>query len=303
VEPAIPNTAEAAEIFRQYAPEHPRFDHYRRTRDGHAYKLSDFLSQRQYHRLGLYNELYKVLETEYQMAILLPKQGTLLTAVVSNRSGTDFSERDRLILDQLRPHLVQAYRNAESVTKLRQYLVQARRAFENLERGAISLTEKNRVRWCIGHAREWISEYFEPPYRTDHLPEGLRRWVEHQRSLLSRDDDVPPAREPLAVERPGKRLLVRLVADAPSDRHLLLLEEQRTAFAAESLRPLGLTHREEEILLWLARGKTDKEVAALLYISPRTVMKHLEHIYRKLDVESRTEAIARVFKTISVLRG
>ena len=60
---------------------------------------------------------------------------------------------------------------------------------------------------------------------------------------------------------------------------------------------------EEEILLWLARGKTDKEVAALLCISPRTVMKHLDHIYRKLVVESRTEAIARVFETVSVLRG
>ena len=119
-----------------------------------------------------------------------------------------------------------------------------------------------------------MSEYFEPLRQAEYLPESLQRWVEHQPLLLSKDGDLPPPRKPLVVERPEKRLVVRLVADPPNDRHLLLLEEH-APFAAKSLRSLGLTCREEEILLWVARGKTDKEVAALLYISPRTMIKRL----------------------------
>ena len=55
----------------------------------------------------------------------------------------------------------------------------------------------------------------------------------------------------------------------------------------------GLTQREAEVMHWLACGKTDAEIAALLSISPRTVQKHLEHIYVKLGVETRTAAVMR----------
>jgi len=54
-----------------------------------------------------------------------------------------------------------------------------------------------------------------------------------------------------------------------------------------------LTPREREILLWLARGKSDRDIAALLAISPRTVHKHLQHLYDKLGVENRTAAVMR----------
>ncbi|WP_366806993.1 LuxR C-terminal-related transcriptional regulator [Polaromonas sp.] len=55
----------------------------------------------------------------------------------------------------------------------------------------------------------------------------------------------------------------------------------------------GLTQREADVMRWLACGKTDAEIAALLAISPRTVQKHLEHIYVKLGVETRTAAVMR----------
>ena len=57
--------------------------------------------------------------------------------------------------------------------------------------------------------------------------------------------------------------------------------------------PPGLTPREAEVMHWLARGKTDADIAALLSISPRTVQKHLEHVYVKLGVETRTAAVMR----------
>ena len=54
-----------------------------------------------------------------------------------------------------------------------------------------------------------------------------------------------------------------------------------------------LTPREGDVMHWLSRGKTDAEIAALLQISPRTVHKHLEHVYVKLGVETRTAAVMR----------
>jgi DNA-binding CsgD family transcriptional regulator len=57
----------------------------------------------------------------------------------------------------------------------------------------------------------------------------------------------------------------------------------------------GLTDREVEILGWVARGKTNSEIAALLVVSPHTIRKHLEHTYEKLRVHTRTAAVARAF--------
>lgn len=58
-----------------------------------------------------------------------------------------------------------------------------------------------------------------------------------------------------------------------------------------------LTPRERDVMGWLAYGKTDAEIAALLAISPRTVQKHLEHVYVKLGVETRTAAVMRALAT------
>lgn len=54
-----------------------------------------------------------------------------------------------------------------------------------------------------------------------------------------------------------------------------------------------LTTREREILMWVARGKTNPEIAAILWIAPSTVRKHLENIYPKLDVRTRAGAVGR----------
>ena len=56
-----------------------------------------------------------------------------------------------------------------------------------------------------------------------------------------------------------------------------------------------LTAREHEVLSWVARGKTNAEIAQVLWLTPNTVRKHLENVYAKLGVGTRTAAVARVF--------
>jgi DNA-binding CsgD family transcriptional regulator len=52
----------------------------------------------------------------------------------------------------------------------------------------------------------------------------------------------------------------------------------------------GLTAREAEVLYWVAQGKTNRDIGDILGTSPRTVTKHLEHVFEKLGVETRTAA-------------
>jgi DNA-binding CsgD family transcriptional regulator len=68
------------------------------------------------------------------------------------------------------------------------------------------------------------------------------------------------------------------------------------AAASGGLASAPLTPREREVLRWIAAGKTDRQVAAILGASVRTVQKHLENIYVKLGVENRTAAAMRFAK-------
>jgi DNA-binding CsgD family transcriptional regulator len=65
------------------------------------------------------------------------------------------------------------------------------------------------------------------------------------------------------------------------------------ATAVSTFRELGLTRREADVLLWIVRGQSNAEIGASLRISPRTVKKHLEHIFSKLGVKSRLAAAVR----------
>jgi DNA-binding CsgD family transcriptional regulator len=61
---------------------------------------------------------------------------------------------------------------------------------------------------------------------------------------------------------------------------------------------LSLTKREAEVLLWVSYGKSSSDISEVLEISPRTVQKHLEHVYEKLGVETRSAAAAMAIRAI-----
>lgn len=64
------------------------------------------------------------------------------------------------------------------------------------------------------------------------------------------------------------------------------------ALTQPRLQTLGLTKREAEVMAWVAQGKSNSDIATILESSPRTVAKHIEHIFGKFNVESRTAAVA-----------
>jgi DNA-binding CsgD family transcriptional regulator len=91
--------------------------------------------------------------------------------------------------------------------------------------------------------------------------------------------------------REAKRLSIRLLGEGA--HRTLLFEERRERLDPAQLGPLGLTPREAEVLAWLGEGKTNEAIGLILGTRAATVAKHLERIYAKLGVETRTAAVLR----------
>jgi DNA-binding NarL/FixJ family response regulator len=97
---------------------------------------------------------------------------------------------------------------------------------------------------------------------------------------------------------PGRML--SYVGQIGPDEYLLRLIEGRVGTDVDTLRrKLMLTQREAEVLMWIARGKANRDVGEILSLSPRTVNKHLEQIFSKLGVENRTAAAAVAMRTLT----
>lgn len=89
------------------------------------------------------------------------------------------------------------------------------------------------------------------------------------------------------------RMSLRNMGQTSTGETLVLLETERAVSTVESrLKHAALTARETEVLSWIAKGKTNRDIAEILSLSHRTVNKHLEHIYQKLGVETRAAAAA-----------
>ena len=100
----------------------------------------------------------------------------------------------------------------------------------------------------------------------------------------------------------GRALELAYVGRVAEDEILLRVSAAAATDGAEEAarlkEHLGLTAREAEVLLWLARGKANRDIAAILGLSPRTVNKHLESIYDKLGIENRASAAALVVRAL-----
>jgi DNA-binding CsgD family transcriptional regulator len=143
-------------------------------------------------------------------------------------------------------------------------------------------------------ARHCVAEFFgDLPQQANRLPAPLERWIK-QRSLARRNKG-PAFRSSTAIERNGEQLVVRLVTDREEGIQLVRLEKQRPALSARSLERLGLSRRETEVLFCVAQGKTNTEAGGILGLSRFTVRKHLENIYQKLGVQTRTAAAAQAY--------
>jgi DNA-binding CsgD family transcriptional regulator len=196
-QPAGVITASQVRTFERLAGQHPLIRHYALTRETRPRKISDFLTLGEFRRLDLYQEFFREVAVSYQMAVTIPSSNSVVIGIALNRTRRDFSERDRAMLDVIRPHLAQSYRNA-------------------IERAALRV-------------------------RTE--------------------------------------------------------SAERALGSAPAACLASLTTREQEVLVLVADGKTNLQIADRLSLSARTVQKHLEHIYDKVGVRTRTGAAMKLAST------
>ena len=240
-----------------------------------TYKISDFLSARQFHALELYDGLYSQIGAEDQIAFGL--RGPVVIGIAMNRDRRSFSERDRAMLELLRPHLAQAY--GQTAERERAGALLAALESGLAERGsAVVLVEGDgTLSHLTGAALEMLDRYF-PERRGASLPLAVANWL------------ADGAANPLVVVSEAGRLAIKA---QPSAGATLLTLTDEPSLTPGRLAPLGLTHRQAEVLALLANGADVERIARDLYISAATVRKHLEHVYARLGVHTRAEAIER----------
>lgn len=273
-------TREQNDIYWRYHLENALDVHYAQTGDLRPRRRTDLMSTPDFRRTRLYDGYFRDVGCEFQIALPLALAHPHEVTIAAQRASRDFSSRDVAVLELAAPGVRRAYEHAQA----RDALGSLRQALESGAH-AIILLRAGRVLEATPRALELLRDYFAHADGPRTLPAELDGWVH---SAANRDDHV--------VERSGARLVVRVLSrDEDGTPKGVSLVDTRTEPSPEALVPLGLTRREREVLALVAAGKTNPEVAAALTISRRTVKKHLEGIYEKLGVRTRTAAAARAF--------
>ena len=249
--------------------QHPLVPHVMASPDGPPITHSDVISRRELERRQIYQDFFRPHEIKYQMVFVFSVDPFI--AVAMNRRDRDFTRRQRELVTLLRPHLGSAYRTIAERDRAARRLAALERGLEERGGGVILLSGHGRIEHRSPVARKLLDRWFAAAgsERLPHALIGLRG----SRSF----------------RRPGTQLTVVAV---DTDPPLLLLNESSSRPDPERLRELGLTRREGDVLSGAAAGLSDAEIGAELFISTRTVQKHLEHVYRKLGVRDRDSAAA-----------
>jgi DNA-binding response OmpR family regulator/DNA-binding CsgD family transcriptional regulator len=192
----------------------------------------------------------------------------------------------------------------ELLARIRVHLANARLA--NSARAALDVSGRyllatntsGGVLWCTPQTAKLLGLAFGDFHgEGDLLPPKVQEWLQKRAlsDIKSADTIV------LASDLGPLKLQFSYVGQvAPEEILLRLVEGEIENENLVLKRKLQLTQRESEVLMWIARGKSNRDIAEILNLSPRTVNKHLEQIYAKLGVENRAAAAALAVRMIGV---
>ena len=252
--------------------EHPVCRYWRKSGRFAALRLSDVVTRRELHQNRFYDAALRPWGVEHELKVRLASPPWhAKTFMFCRKLGRDFTKRDRLVLDLLTPHLTRLWQAARTRRLLAAALGELERASETDTTGVVLLGPTGGIEFASRPARRLLRAYFAAP-SGGRLPSAVVSWV---KSGSGEPLHRRRGAQSLALERSGDTLLLR-----------------------ETHSETELTAREHEVLAWVALGKTNAQIAELLWLAPSTVRKHLENVYGKLGVKTRTAAAARLLGVI-----
>jgi DNA-binding response OmpR family regulator/DNA-binding CsgD family transcriptional regulator len=175
----------------------------------------------------------------------------------------------------------------------------ARTALDAFGRFLLATSRTGSVLWCTPQAAKLLGVAFKDFDTEDYvLHRDVQVWL-HKCAAAQPPSTSTPI--DLKADESSVRLQLVYIAQLGPDEFLLRLIEGDIGDDQTLLKQnLLVTEREAEVLLWIARGKSNRDIAQILELSPRTVNKHLEQIYAKLGVENRTAAAALAVRTLGI---
>lgn len=167
----------------------------------------------------------------------------------------------------------------------------AHAALDSTGQTMFTTNRKGLISWATPNALALLATaHADAAWQSRVLAPLLCTWLDH----------APEAGHKLAIEAPGKKLQCRYLNEVSAEEYLFKLTESDTTNHHELLkRSFMLTDREAEVLHWIANGKTNREIAQILDLSPRTVNKHLEQVFKKMSVENRTSAASIAIRLLN----
>ena len=280
--------------FDRHFREHPLVRFHSTHPGGPTRRVSDCMSAGAFRNSALHADYYRRIGINYVMALPLCIDDANVISVVFNRSRSDFKDGERAVLDAVRQPLAAIYRNLIACENAGTGLKSIGELAADGGWHMMRVTLAGRVLDASPAATRLLGRFF-PEYaagnRQARLPASLFAWFARSRSWGLERPALDHGQS-FSLSHLGAKLTIHFVPDR-KDTGYLLMRSDRLTVGADELGSLPVTDREREVLALVAAGKTNGEIGAVLAVSARTVQKHLEHIFQKLGVETRTAAAVR----------
>lgn len=185
----------------------------------------------------------------------------------------------------------------ELIARMRVHLNNARlhhtaqSALDNMGQHLITVARTGEMLWATPQSYALLAKAKASlEWQTQKLVPQVKLWLMH----------APEVGHSLTLQELDYPLTLKFMGFTEQQDALLKLEDGEKPTGSVRLREeLGLTDRESQVLHWLANGKTNREIAQILEMSPRTVNKHLEQVFPKLGVENRTAAAGIALRVLA----
>lgn len=201
--------------------------------------------------------------------------------------GVDFLTKP-IDVDELKARIKVHLKNARSVQS-------AHVAMDASGRHLVAVSSEGAILWTTPQIQTLLARTGNADMSLFQLGRALGDWMDSGREMSGRNNLMLGLSEDLAVQ------LHALGRVGPDENLFRLTAEDEAGQMSALQQEFTLTQRESEVLIWIAKGKSNKDIGEILSLSPRTVNKHLEQIFVKLGVENRASAAVRAAEVMFAL--